>query len=270
MRSPLRTSLVVPCYNEANRLDVDRFRTFLHSTDSVHLIFVNDGSSDTTASMLNLMCRGFANRSTILSYPDNKGKAEAVRFGVNHALRQMRTEIVGFWDADLATPFEELDSLLDVFVHRPDIQMVFGARVKLLGRNVVRISGRHYLGRVFATFVSQMLGIPVYDTQCGAKLFRVSQHLRRAFELPFLSRWVFDVEIIARFLQMYSEDRRNLANAIYECPLSTWIDVAGSKVRPKHFFIAFLDVLRIMRQLPKRVKLAESVEVEKALGARSQ
>jgi dolichyl-phosphate beta-glucosyltransferase len=268
MRSPLRTSLVVPCYNEANRLDVNRFRSFLLSTERVHLIFVNDGSTDITVSVLNALCCGFEEKTTILSYSDNKGKAEAVRFGVNHALSHLRTEVVGFWDADLATPLEEVASLLRVFDQWPDIQMVFGARVKLLGREVVRIPLRHYLGRLFATFVSQVLGLPIYDTQCGAKLFLVSQHLRRAFNLPFLSKWVFDVEVIARFLKMYNGDRRNLAHAIYEYPLSTWVDVAGSKVRPKHFFIAFTDVLRIMRQLHKRVELGETHD--KVLEARPQ
>ena len=123
--------------------------------------------------------------------------------------------------------------------------MVFGARVKLLGRCVERRAVRHYLGRIFATFVSTMLNLPIYDTQCGAKLFRVTRSSDALFRAPFLSRWIFDVEIIARYLREVGAEAA--AKRIYEFPLMCWVDVAGSKLKPRDFVTSFVDVLRIRR-----------------------
>jgi dolichyl-phosphate beta-glucosyltransferase len=243
--------LVIPCYNEAERLPKDAFRRHLEADPYLYLVFVDDGSQDGTAGMLREFCREFETRTTLISYLPNKGKSEAVRLGVNHALANLHPDVVGFWDADLATPLEELKAFLDVLDKRPEIEMVFGSRVKLLGREITRLPVRHYLGRVFATIASQVLGIPIYDTQCGAKLFRVTPYLHYVFDQAFLSKWIFDVEIIARFQQLYFGDEGQLERAIYEYPLQTWIDVAGSKVKPRHFFVAVTDLFRIKLQVPK-------------------
>ncbi len=178
----------------------------------------------------------------------NQGKAEAVRAGMLQALDNFGPEAVGFWDADLATPLDLVSNLLAVLETQPAIEMVFGARVQLLGRRVERRAMRHYLGRIFATAVSNMLHLAIYDTQCGAKLFRVTPDTRRIFAEPFLSRWVFDVEILARYLALYGHDIRRLEQSIYEYPLEVWTDIAGSRVHAGDFLIAFWDVFRIHRK----------------------
>jgi dolichyl-phosphate beta-glucosyltransferase len=238
-------SLIVPCHNEARRLNTASFRDFLATGTSTRILFVDDGSQDGTYAVLEQLCEAYEHRSGILRCEQNRGKAEAVRRGINYALENWGTEMVGYWDADLATPLDSVSSFRRLLGERSELEMVFGSRVKLLGRHVQRRAVRHYLGRVFATAVSLMLQLPIYDTQCGAKLFRVSPELRRVFAQPFLSRWVFDVEILARYLQLYGGDTKRLEKCIYEYPLETWIDVAGSKVRAKDFIVAILDLARI-------------------------
>jgi dolichyl-phosphate beta-glucosyltransferase len=243
-----RLCLIVPCFNEAQRLPVHGFAEWIGAGCGQRLIFVDDGSSDGTAELLQRFREGKNGCVSVLSLPSNKGKAEAVRAGTLYALDEFQPAFVGFWDADLATPLDATEHFLSVFRDRLGIEMVFGSRVQLLGRRVERRPTRHYLGRVFATVVSTMLRLPIYDTQCGAKIFRVRPHTRAVFAEPFLSKWVFDVEIIARYLQVYGRDAKRLEQIIYEYPLETWIDIAGSKVRPGDFLSSLSDVLRIYRR----------------------
>ncbi len=247
-----RVGVVIPCYNEARRLSVERFRDFLAANQTKHLLFVDDGSHDRTRDVLEQICRGYEDRAGILLSNRNKGKAESVRTGINHALNTFQQDVVGYWDADLATPLDSIGRFLAVLDDHPRIEMVFGSRIKLLGRRIQRRETRHYLGRVFATVVSMMLRLPIYDTQCGAKLFRVDENVRRVFADPFLSRWVFDVEIIARYLNLYRYNSERLEESIYEYPLEVWTDVEGSKVRPEDFVRALVDVLKIRRKYLSR------------------
>ena len=234
----VQLTLVVPCYNEEQRLDLDAFRRFDGGSDRVGFLFVDDGSRDGTRRLLQ------SNGFDVLGLERNVGKAEAVRRGIVAAMER-GAEVVGFWDADLATPLAELPQFLDILEERPAIEMVYGARVRLLGREISRDERRHYFGRIGATLISKTLGLAVYDTQCGAKLFRVNDTMREVFAKPFLSRWIFDVEIIARFVRLRGRDAA--ARAIYELPLRVWKDVKGSKLRSTDFLRALRDLWRIRR-----------------------
>jgi len=234
--------IAVPCYNEGLRLGEDQFRQFLSRTQ-VRFVFVDDGSTDNTMARIESIRKGNTDRVLLLRSPVNRGKAEAVRLGVNLALEQ-GAGYVGYWDADLATPLDAITEFMPLFTIHPDLDIVLGSRVKLLGRNVQRRALRHYLGRIFATVVSMMLRLPVYDTQCGAKIFRVRPETRSLFAEPFLSRWVFDVEILARYIRQIGSPQV-AAQRIYEYPLQVWEDVAGSKVKASDFFVAMRDVNRI-------------------------
>ncbi len=240
--------LIVPCYNEANRLDLASFRAFLAEGTGVHLLFVDDGSRDRTVEVLETLRAGYEDTAAILSCPENQGKAGAVRLGVLHALDQFQPAFVGYWDADLATPLDALPRFSQTFAQNPATEMVFGARVQLLGRHIERRAVRHYAGRVFASTVSVLLKMKIYDTQCGAKLFRVTPETRQIFADPFLSKWVFDVEILARYQALLGRTPEQLQQVIYEYPLEKWTDVAGSKVHVGDFAIALADVFRIYRK----------------------
>jgi hypothetical protein len=149
---------------------------------------------------------------------------------------------VGFWDADLATPLDAVRDFINVMQQSPQYRWVIGARVRLLGRKIERHAHRHYAGRVFATAASLALGLPVYDTQCGAKLFRADDALTTVLEAPFLSRWSFDVEMLARLKCVRGVD---VEREVVELPLREWCDVAGSKVKVSDFLRSGVDLLRL-------------------------
>ena len=239
-----RLTLVVPCYNEEHRLDADAFRRVAVEGHEVDFLFVNDGSRDGTLHLLESLRDSDPKRFAVLNLERNSGKAEAVRRGFVAAMQQP-AGYIGFWDADLATPLAELPGFLEIVTTRPEIQIVMGARVRLLGREISRRPARHYFGRVGATLISSSLGLAVYDTQCGAKLFRTNDTLREVFARPFLSRWIFDVEIIARYVERLGRDA--VAGAIYELPVMRWHDVKGSKVKSFDFFRALHDLWKIRR-----------------------
>ena len=240
-----RTTIVVPCYNEARRFDVCAFDAFLRRDKWTSLVLVDDGSSDDTPRVLEQLRSRYPQRVSVYRCEHNGGKAEAVRRGTLLALRQ-RPAFVGYWDADLATPLDAVGQLRSVLVARPELSLAMGSRVALLGREIRRKWSRHLLGRAFATAASLVLGLAVYDTQCGAKLFRVTPATAALFQSPFRARWIFDVELLARFVASSRRDGgRPVHELVYELPLDRWQDVHGSRLKSRDFFVAALDLAAI-------------------------
>jgi glycosyltransferase involved in cell wall biosynthesis len=243
-------TVVVPCFNEAERLDADAFRKLVDSDPGTSLLFVNDGSRDGTAAALQTLAASRPDRIRVLELGRNRGKAEAVRLGLLAALAG-RSDVVGFVDADLATPASEIQRLLEL-VRGGDLQVLLASRVALLGRRIERDALHHYRGRVFATGASLVLRLPVYDTQCGAKFFRRSAALVAALEEPFLARWVFDVELLGRLLTGAPGVPPLRADEIAEEPLRCWRDVPGSKAGVRDLARSFGNLFRIERDLARR------------------
>lgn len=242
------TCLVVPCYNEARRFDVTAFNNYLADESAAHFVLVNDGSTDETLSVLQGVAAAHPRQVRVLDVQPNSGKAEAVRRGMLLAM-DGTYQYAGYWDADLATPLDALESFERVLERRPSTEIVLGTRVALLGRRIDRLAARHYSGRVFATAASLVLALPVYDTQCGAKLFRVNDFTRHLFEERFGSRWIFDVELIARYLTKTRPDRAKSSElGVYELPLDRWTDVGESKVRSRDFVRAIGEMAAIYRR----------------------
>jgi dolichyl-phosphate beta-glucosyltransferase len=243
MRPVSRLTLVVPCYNEEKRLDAAAFRGVAVDGHDIDFLFVNDGSRDGTLRLLESLRDEDPKRFAVLNLERNSGKAEAVRRGFIAAMER-DVDYIGFWDADLATPFSELPKFLSMFETRSEAEMVFGARIRLLGRAIERHALRHYLGRISATLIATTLGLAIYDTQCGAKVFR-ARVVDDLFGQPFVARWIFDAEIIARFLR--ARGRAAAVDAIYELPLDAWLDVKGTSISITSYLKSLWDLWRIDR-----------------------
>jgi dolichyl-phosphate beta-glucosyltransferase len=219
--------IVIPCYNEGKRLEAKDFTDFLSENENVNFCFVNNGSRDNTLDILNKLYETNSERIKIINFPKNAGKAESVRIGMLEADKWLNFDILGYFDADLSTPLTEIKTLLNHLNMKPEYKIAFGSRFKRIGSVIERDPKRHYLGRVIATFVSIMLNIGIYDSQCGAKLFK-KEIIQDLFAKPFISRWLFDVEIFFRVINKYGleESKKNMI----EVPLNEWKDKKGSKI----------------------------------------
>lgn len=231
--------LIIPCFNEERRFKSSMFNRSYENVD-IHYLFTNDGSTDDTKSTLEAFCAK-NNQAHLHHLPVNVGKANAIFEAYqNSGLNYEQFDWVGYWDADLATPLEEVPRMLQFleFYKGKEVAAIFGSRISRLGSKIKRQMHRHYLGRIFVTIVSNVLGVKCYDSQCGAKLF-TPLAAEIAFQESFISRWVFDVEILLRL----KEER------IIEFPLFNWEDIPGSKVKIfKEIFRVCKDLIKIQKR----------------------
>jgi len=131
-----KTAIIIPCYNEENRLDSKKFYENSTRNPEVHFIFMNDGSTDKTEEILDALCRKNPTRMRQVTLQKNVGKAEAIRKGFLSAFEQ-NFERIGYWDADLATPLDIIPKFCEIMDYTGK-NIVMGARVRLLGRNIQR------------------------------------------------------------------------------------------------------------------------------------
>ena len=235
----MSVGIVVPCFNEAERWNEDYWRAMVDRVAATFL-FVDDGSSDETPALLEQLHD--VSQVQVLTLPRNGGKAEAVRAGMNQLLGYADIDGVGYLDADGAFHQDDVVGIADIFSERVatrEFDAVWSSRVALSGRDIERSQSRHYVGRIVATYLSASETSFPYDTQSGYKLFVDSETLRRCLALPFVTRWLFEIELLARWRRDSGAPMQ-----IWEEPLDYWHDVPGSKIN-------FTESWRIVRELMK-------------------
>ena len=239
--------LVIPCFNEERRLVQSEVMKCIEALNCV-VVLVDDGSTDGTLGVLNKLALQSPKNIEVLSLPANVGKGEAVRAGFNYAFERSATQVL-FCDADFAVGPQDLLRLCNKLEDHVDCKAIIGSRIAMVGSNIQRSIFRHYSGRAFATLVSIMLGQQIYDTQCGAKVFKADDAVIRVFSQPFLSRWAFDVEIIGRLLRL--EQSTTNSKLILELPLLNWLEVEGSKLNLVSQLRTVLELFKIRSSLIK-------------------
>ncbi len=232
------TGVVIPCYNEADRFSSRDFGDFSYHNMGYRLFLVNDGSTDNTLEVLKELENDYPDFITVVDMPANGGKAEAVRQGMFEMTKDPQIDYFGFLDADLSTDFYDFHELVETIDKTP-YQIVSGSRMSRMGANITKQGGRAIISKTINQIIRNILGMSFNDTQCGAKVM-TREVAENMFSKPFLTRWLFDVEIFLRMKKYYGKEFAK--ELIYEQPLKRWIHADGSKLSMK-------DSIKIMGQL---------------------
>ena len=230
--------MIVPCFNEEKRINLDYWNK-LSEIPNVHWIFVNDGSSDGTKSLLNQIIN-----SSVINLERNAGKAEAIRKGISDTFDKNPAEIfqVGYLDADSAFEIEDIKNVVMLsFSKGSTFNSYWGSRVALSGRNITRNNLRHILSRILITIFGYRMGNLPYDPQTGFKIFKFNKEQMAIFDRNFETKWFVDIEILLRFKAVNGKDMR-----IWEEPVNTWKDIEGSKIRGLELITIFRDLVKIL------------------------
>ncbi|HLW81332.1 MAG TPA: dolichyl-phosphate beta-glucosyltransferase [Candidatus Acidoferrales bacterium] len=249
MNSSLELSVVIPAYNEEQRLPrtIGRIREYLHRLHPAsEIIVVDDASSDRTGEIVRSLQKNIPELRLLAHHDRNHGKGRSVRTGMLEA----RGNFSLFTDADLSAPIEEAEKLLAA-LNSADIAI--GSRA--LDRSLIQVHqsrARELSGIFFNRIVRLATGLPFADTQCGFKAFRTARS-RIIFEQQRIEDFGFDPEIL--FLA-----RRHGLRAV-EVPV-VWSHEPGTKIR------MFRDSARMFTDLLKiRWNAARGRYPQRAAGA---
>ena len=232
--------VVIPCYNEEERLSSKEFKEFAHKNLGYHLCFVNDGSTDNTLQVLEELKSGNEENISIYDCAQNGGKAEAVRQGMLHLEKDAQLDYIGFLDADLSTDFRDFDELVQT-LENSEFKIVSGSRMSRMGADITKESARKLISMTINLIIRTILKMPFNDTQCGAKIME-RDIVKMLFTKPFITKWLFDVELFMRMRKNYGKEK--VQKYICEQPLKRWIHADGSKLSMK-------DSVKIVGQLAK-------------------
>jgi CheY-like chemotaxis protein len=232
--------IVIPCYNEEERLSSAVFQKFATQNLGYHLCFVNDGSIDNTLQVLQDLRKGNEDTISIYNCAKNGGKAEAVRQGILHLSKDPQFDYLGYLDADLSTDFRDFDDLVNT-LENSEFKIVSGSRMSRMGANITKESARKIISKTINLIIQNILGMPFKDTQCGAKIMK-REMVAPIFKTKFITHWLFDVEIFMRMKKFYGKE--TVQSLICEQPLKRWIHADGSKLSMK-------DSIKIVGQLGK-------------------
>jgi dolichyl-phosphate beta-glucosyltransferase len=235
---PPRWSVVIPAYNEAQRLPAylsEVVAYFDGRGEPYEVIVVDDGSADETAARV-LEAQAIHQAVTLHRLAENRGKGFAVRAGMRAARGDLRLMA----DADGATPIAEFKRLETVIQAGADLAVGSRALPDPSVRREVLIH-RKLSGEIFNFFARRMGVGDVTDTQCGFKLFRgaVAEALFGELETTGFG---FDVELLML--------ARRRGYRVVEVAIN-WADQPGSKVD------VLRDGPRMLAQIVRaRVRLA--------------
>ena len=218
----------------ANVESVDLFR----NNQAIDFFLLNDGSSDNTLNILNLFALDY-NWVNVLNYEINSGKGEVVRASML-AVSAKDYDVIGFWDSDFATPFEEFVGISEA-CGTNNFDIVVSARIKLRGWEVKRNEFRHWASRILLTFINIVFKLEIYDTQCGCKVFNQSV-VNKLFADKFITRWLFDMEVFIRYMKLHPRHEQK----IFELPVKSWQEVKGSKLKLKDFILVPFNVMKLV------------------------
>jgi glycosyltransferase involved in cell wall biosynthesis len=224
-----RYSLIIPAHNEANRICLT-LAGYLDAFADSEVLLVLNGCTDDTESVAR-EAAGSRPNLRIVSIEHAVGKGGAVRAGFLAA----RASVVGYVDADGATPAEEMRRLFDALSAGEDAVIASrwsnGAQVVIAQPMLRRLAGR-----VFNVVVRLLFGLPYHDTQCGAKVFS-STAIRRISSSLEVANFAFDIDLL------YSLRRAGFS--IREVP-TRWLDMGGSRIDlPRASLEMLLAVFRL-------------------------
>lgn len=215
----MQLSIVIPAHNEERRLGkmLDAYLPYFleRYSSGVEFIVVANGCSDQTVEV----AQNYAARCPQLIVVVEKG-AVGKGGAIIRGLAMARGELVGFVDADGATPPEAFH---DLVTRLGTAHMIIASRwIKGAIVSPRQPFARRFASRIFNWLVRHLFGAPIHDTQCGAKLMRRDAVAVVLPQLDSLARWAFDVDLIFKFSRA--------GFTIVETP-TIWHDCDGSKLK---------------------------------------